>query len=201
MEHLTASMVELGKARYRNAKKLRTQNQLSSETPAYKRLADQMHGDVVRVIAKFFDDCSQVHAPCPVWLPLVWELEPDEVALLAIKRSFDLLDGNDMTFAYVAFELAKSIEDEVRVRYFKEYVDKNTWKLLQRDRKNVRSRQQYMSKFWDREKNLHSKGRYERFTLWTQTNKGKIGAWLLEIIRMQTNLFTLKSTLLGREER
>jgi DNA-directed RNA polymerase len=197
-EHLTASMVELGKARYRNAKKLRTQNQLSSETPAYIRLADQMHEGVANVIQKFFDDCSQVHAPCPVWLPLVWELEADEVALLAIKRSFDLLDGNDMTFAYVSFELAKSIEDEVRVRYFKDYVDKNTWKLLQRDRKNVRSRQQYISKFWDKEKNLHSKGRYERFTLWTKTNKAKIGAWLLETIRMQTNLFTLKSTLTRR---
>jgi DNA-directed RNA polymerase len=188
-EHIS---LYLAKARYRKAKELYNKNQLQSETPAFRKLARSMHQGVVSVIEKFFDDCSQIQAPCPIWLPLVWELEPDVVAVLAIKKSMDLLDGQK-TFAYVAFELAKAIEDEVRVRYFKKYVDKNTWRLLQRDRKNTKSRYKFVAQFWDRERNLNKKGRYERFNLWTKTNKAKIGAWLLEIIRMQTNLFTLQS--------
>ena len=163
MQNEEALMVHLGKARYNKAKALRENNNLLSENPSYKKLADSMHGDVARVIGKFFDDCSEQGSPCPVWLPLLWDLDADVVAFLAIKRAMDLLDGKDMTFAYVSFELAKAIEDEVRVRYFKDYVDTNTWKLLQRDRKNVKSRQRFVDKFWIREKNLHSKGRYERF--------------------------------------
>ena len=193
MQTEEALMVHLGKARYNKAKALREKNNLLSETPGYRKLADHMHSDVAKVIAKFYEDCSEPASPCPSWLPLIWELDADVVAFLAIKRAMDLLNSEDMTFAYVAFELAKAVEDEVRVRYFKDYVDQNTWKLLQRDRNNVKSRKEFTDKFWNREKNLHSKGRYERFKLWTQKNKAKIGAWLLEIIRMQTNLFTLKS--------
>ena len=198
-EYLEQSMVEWGKQRYRKAQRLYKETGMLSKSPAFKRLGREVHKDVVRVIQRFFDECAQPQACCPKWLPLIWELEPDVVAFLAIQATFDFIQ-EDISTAYASFEIAKALENEVRVRYFRKHVSKGDWMLLQREQKKADSKYRFIMEFWDRERALHSKGRYKRFTLWSESYKVHIGTWLLEIIRMNTNLFSIrdKATSKGR---
>ena len=185
------SMVEWGKHRYRKMKEVYKDNNYLSEQPSYKRLGRAIHEDVENAIARYFEDCSKPDAPVPLWLPFVWDLEPSVIAYLGIKKLFDLLiDEPNITAA--SFEMAKAIEDEVRVRYFKKHMNKSDWMLLERDRKDAKSRYRFMSHFWAKERKFHKQGRYKRFDLFKQHHKAVIGCWLLEVIRLQTNLFSVR---------
>ena len=185
------SMVEWGKHRYRKMKEVYKDNNYLSEQPSYKRLGRAIHEDVENAIARYFEDCSKPDAPVPLWLPFVWDLEPSVIAYLGIKKLFDLLiDEPNITAA--SFEMAKAIEDEVRVRYFKKHMNKSDWMLLERDRKDAKSRYRFMSHFWAKERKYHKQGRYKRFDLFKQHHKAVIGCWLLEVIRLQTNLFSVR---------
>lgn len=185
------SMISWGKARYRKAQEIYKKHGLNSELPAYKKLGREVHVPIEQAINKFFVDNARPNAPVPVWLPFIWDLEPGLVAFLGVKVLFDILPSEPF-ISDASFQVAKALEDEVRVRYFKEYVSESDWLLLKRDQKDVLTRNKFVNKFWDKERKYHKQGRYKRFELWSQRNKIMLGSWLIELIRMQTNLYHVK---------
>lgn len=184
-------MLQWGRARYRKAQELFKSQGYASETEAFKKLGKSVHEPVRYAIDKFFKDNAKPNAPVPNWLPFIWDLDPNIIAVLGIKVLFDII-STEPWVTDASFQVAKAIEDEVRYRYFKENVTESDWLLLKRDQKDVLSRHRYINKFWDKERKYHKKGRYKRFELWSERNKIRMGSWLLELIRMQSDLFHIR---------
>lgn len=184
-------MIQWGIQRYRKQKEIYQQYNYHSDLPSFKKLGREVHDRVEKAIEQFFEEYTYPQAPVPLWLPFIWDLEPSVVAYIGLKVLFDLI-MEERGVADASFKIAKALEDEVRVRYFKEYMPKSDWLLLQRDRKDAHSRYRFVARFWEKERKHHKNGRYKRFELWKSTHKLHIGTWLLEIIRMHTGLFYLR---------
>ena len=112
---LEESMISWGKARYRKAQEIYKKHGLNSELPAYKKLGREVHVPIEQAINKFFVDNARPNAPVPVWLPFIWDLDPGLVAFLGVKVLFDILPSEPF-ISDASFQVAKALEDEVRVR-------------------------------------------------------------------------------------
>jgi DNA-directed RNA polymerase len=184
-------MVNWGKVRYRKQKQIYQQHGYHSDLPSFKKLGREVHGRVEGAIRDFFEENTLPQAPVPNWLPFIWDLEPDVVAYIGLKVLFDLI-MEERGVADASFKIAKALEDEVRVRYFREHMPKSDWLLLERDRKDANSRYRFVARFWDKERKHHKNGRYKRFELWKSHHKLHIGTWLLETIRLNTGIFYIR---------
>ena len=114
-------MLQWGRARYRKAQELFKSQGYASETEAFKKLGKSVHEPVRYAIDKFFKDNAKPNAPVPNWLPFIWDLDPNIIAVLGIKVLFDII-STEPWVTDASFQVAKAIEDEVRYRYFKENV-------------------------------------------------------------------------------
>ena len=149
-------MIQWGKARYRKAQEIYKKQGYNSELPAYKKLGREVHVPIEQAVHKFFEDNLRPNAPVPVWLPFIWDLEPDVVAFLGVKVLFDILP-KEPYISEASFHVAKALEDEVRVRYFKENVTESDWLLLKHDQKDVLTRNRFVNKFWDKKGSITNK--------------------------------------------
>ena len=191
---LNLEMTESGIARYRNKVKSARDRGKESESAYGQRLMRGGLPDLIDDITKRIEYHRKNPHAVPVWLPLIWDMEPQVIGMLALKCTLDgICERRPITST--AIRIASYIEDELHYRWLREkHPDIFHYARKDVEKNNKRSYRRKVDAFIRHERGEGKKGNIERWTSWTRRDKVSMGSWLLETIRATTHYIAFKVT-------
>ena len=189
---LNLEMVEQGVARYRHKVQSARDRNKESEAPYGQRLMRTQLPELIRDIDKRISYHRKHPQAVPFWMPLIWDLEPEVIALLAFQTTLDGI-GTKRPLLSVSIGIAKYIEDEVRYRYLRDN-HPDVFHYAQKDveKYSHKSYSRKVQAFKRHDLGEAKKGNMERWRTWTRKEKVGVGTWLLEVIRSSTHMIQFK---------
>ena len=116
---LNLEMVDQGIARYRNKVQAARNRGLESEAPYGQRIIRSKLPVFITELEKRFEYHRKNPHAVPFWMPLIWDVEPETIAMLAMKSTIDgICEKRPLVSA--AIRICSYIEDEVRMRRLKD---------------------------------------------------------------------------------
>ncbi len=193
---LNLEMQQSGIARYRRKVESAKRREKESEAPYGQRLLRGTLPQVIDELQNRIKYHKKNPAAVPKWLPLIWDMQPEVISLIAMKT---MLDGvcRKHPLTNTAIRVATNIEDEARyIRLKEEYPD--VFKFAKKDveKWSDRTYRRIREAFLRHEQGESKKGNIEPWKVWTRREKIAMGTWLLELIRTTTNLVTF--VILGK---
>ena len=189
---LNLEMSEAGIARYRNKVKSARDRGKESESPYGQRLMRGALPDLITDVGKRIEYHRKNPHAVPFWMPLLWDMEPKDVAMLALKCTLDgICERRPLVSS--AIRIASYIEDELHYRWLKKehpsvfhYASKDVIK------DSKRSYRRKVDAFMRHERGEGKKGTMERWKSWMRKEKVAMGTWLLEVIRTNTHFIAFR---------
>lgn len=197
---LNKDMVELGVSRYRRIVQSARQHRKEARTPYGQRLLRNYLPKLVEEAELRIEYHRKNRHSIPFWMPLMWDMDIDEVCYLALKITLDGI-GEKRPLGSTANAIAMALEDECRYKQLKDehpevfnYIKKT---VLEKhgDREHRRQRESFLR----HEKLQASKGSIRTWKRWSLKERTSMGAWLLELIRTSTYLIAFR--MLGEREK
>ena len=188
-------MIESGIARYRaKVESARTRGS-ETDTQYGQRLMRAALPDLINDLRKTILYHRKNPHAVPVWLPLIWDLEPQVIAFLSLKVTMDSISLKK-TMVKSSLSVANVLEDEVRYRWLKKnhpkiflYADKDVKKAGKRSYNRKRNA------FLRHEIGEAKKGNIEKFKTWSKRDKVGLGSFVLETIRKTTHFIAFINVL------
>lgn len=189
---LNLEMVEQGVARYRSKVQSARDRNKESEAPYGQRLMRSQLPELIREVDKRIEYHRKNPHAVPFWMPLIWRLKPEVIAMLAFKATLDNISIK-RTLLAASINIASRIEDEVRYIHLRDnhpdifrYAEKDVEKY------SHKSYQRKVEAFKRHDMGEAKKGNIDRWRTWTRKEKVGIGTWLLEVIRTTTHMIQFK---------
>ena len=189
---LNLEMVDQGIARYRNKVQAARKRGLESEAPYGQRIIRSKLPVFITELEKRFEYHRKNPHAVPFWMPLIWDVEPETIAMLAMKSTIDgICEKRPLVSA--AIRICSYIEDEVRMRRLKdEHPEVYHYAAIDVEKHANRSYRRKAEAFKRHDKGEARKGNIEPWRAWTRKEKVSMGTWMLELIRTSTHLIMFK---------
>ena len=188
-------MIESGIARYRSKVESARNRGTETDTQYGQRLIRAALPDLINDVRKVIRYHKKNPIAVPVWLPLVWDVEPKVLSFLSLKVVMDSISLKK-TLIKTSLSVANSIEDEVRYRWLKKN-HPEVFKYAERDVKKAgkRSYNRKRNAFLRHEVGEAKKGNIEKFQTWRKRDKVNLGCFFLETIRKSTHFISFVNVL------
>lgn len=184
---LNLEMVESGIARYRGKVKSSQDRGKESEAPYGQRLMRGALPKLIDEVAKRIEYHRKNPHAVPVWMPLVWDMEPETIGMLSLKCTLDCISIR-RPLVSSAIRIASYIEDELHYRWLKtEHNEVFHYAAKDVEKDSKRSYRRKVDAFMRHERGEAKKGNMERWKTWSRRDKVAMGTWLLELIRTTTH--------------
>ena len=196
---LNLEMTESGIARYRNKVKSAKDRGKESETPYGQRLLRGALPDFIAEISKRLEYHNKNPHAVPFFLPLVMDMQPQDMAMLALKVVLDSITEK-RPVASTAIRMSSYIEDELHYRWMRDE-HPNVFHYASKDveKDSKRSYQRKIDAFMRHERGEAKKGNMPRWKSWSRKEKLALGTWLLEIIRTTTHFIAFRMLGVGQK--
>lgn len=188
-------MIESGIARYRAKVESARSRGSETDTQYGQRLMRAALPDLINDVRKTILYHKKHPHAVPLWLPLLWDVEPHVLSFLSLKIVLDNITFKK-TFTKSAISIANAFEDEVRYRWLKDNHPK-LFKYAERDVKKAgkRSYNRKRNAFLRHEIGEAKKGNIEKFQTWSKKDKVGMGVFFLEAIRRTTHFISFVNVL------
>jgi DNA-directed RNA polymerase len=189
---LNLEMVESGIARYRNKVKSAQDRGKESESAYGQRLMRGGLPNLIDEITKRIEYHRKNPHAVPVWLPLIWDMEPQTIGMLALKCTLDgICERRPLVSSSI--RISSYIEDELHYRWLKaEHPSVFHYAAKDVEKDSKRSYKRKVDAFMRHERGEGKKGNMERWKTWSRRDKVAMGTWLLEVIRTTTHYIAFK---------
>ena len=185
-------MVEQGVARYRRKVQSARNREKESEAPYGQRLMRSQLPTLIEDIEKRFNYHRKNPHAVPFWMPLIWDVEPEVIAMLSLKTTLDAI-CTKRPLTGTSIHIATVIEDELRYRRLRDD-HPDIFHYAQKDVEKA-SKQSYRRKvaaYKRHDLGEAKKGNIDKWKGWSRKEKTSMGTWLLEVIRTTTHLIAFK---------
>ena len=192
-ESLNREMVEAGIARYRSKVESARVRGRETDAPYGQRLMRAALPDYINDLRKRILYHKKHSHAVPFWMPLIWELPPQDIAFLSMKSVLDSISLRQ-TVVKASIRVASALEDEVRLNWMKEaYPEVFKYAIRDVKRAGNKSYSRQRDAFIRHEVGEAKKGNMLRFKTWTKKEKVSMGTWLLELLRATTHFIQFVS--------